>query len=615
MSNQVPEQVLDFLQVTAPFNLLTIEALDKLCKNISVIYVTQQNVNKLIELHRPGVFLIRSGEFLLTENNFDTPLSEKDLFGYREVISGKRKSLTIKTEKEGLLYCIHQERFEQLCQENQAFYAYFSKLIHERLHEYSEHSLGRSWLHRKVSHVCQRPPVSCEKNLSIAQAAAVMAEQNVSSLLVTDEQKITGILTDKDLRSRVLAPRLNLDNPVSMVMTPSPTTLSENKSIMEALVLMGKKNIHHLPIVSKHDMKPIGIISATDLFRLQKNNLLYFMGEINKAENVEDLINTCKKIPSYLSHYAKKLGDFDIASHFLSQVSDHVSQTLFDFFIEKHGAPPMRFAWMAFGSFARNEALLDSVQSNALLLERLPTETEECFFNQLTHFVCESLNRCGFRYCSQKVVASNKAFQFTPNSIKELYHSWASKPEGNSLVIARTILDSRFIFGDEALFSESQKAKEVLINNRSFLTKLTKSTRNNKIPLGLFNNFILKKTPNYKDGINIKLGGITILNNIARVISLENQCSSQSTTERLLLQNKTSLFLELDRESLAEIWRFLNRLRWRNQLGEYKNSDVISLATLSPIEQQQLKNCLKTIQQAHEYITERVKQEDLEPLV
>ncbi|WNO09657.1 putative nucleotidyltransferase substrate binding domain-containing protein [Teredinibacter sp. KSP-S5-2] len=615
MSNQVSEQVLDFLQVTAPFNLLTIEALDKLCKNISVIYVTQQNANKLIDLHRPGVFLIRSGEFLLTEHDFHTPLSEKDLFGYREVISGKRKSLTIKTEKEGLIYCIHRERFEQLCQENQPFYAYFSKLIHERLHEYSEHSLGRSWLHRKVSHVCQRPPVSCEKNISIAQAATIMAEQDVSSLLVTDEQRITGILTDKDLRSRVLAQRLNLDNPVCMVMTPSPTTLSEHKSIMEALVLMGKENIHHLPIVSKHDMKPIGIISATDLFRLQKNNLLYFMGEINKARNVEDLIKTCKKIPSYLSHYAKKLGDFDIASHFLSQVSDHVSHTLFDFFTAQYGAPSMRFAWISFGSFARNEALLDSVQSNALLIERTPSEAEEHYFNKLTQFICESLNQCGFRYCSQKVVASNKAFQFTPNSLKELYRSWISKPKGNGLVIARTILDSRFIFGDEALFSESQKARATLINNLSFLTKLAKSTRKHKIPLGLFNNFILKKTPNYKDGINIKLGGITILNNIARVISLENHCSGQSTTERLLLQNKASLFIDLDRESLAEMWRFLNRLRWRNQLGEYNNSDIISLATLSPIEQQQLKNCLKAIQQAHEYITTKLKQERLEVLL
>ena len=119
-----------------------------------------------------------------------------------------------------------------------------------------------------------------EKTRTIQQAANMMAEENVSSLLIIDPDiveddeddstPVIGIITDRDLCTRVLAEGLDPSDEVSSVMTPEVISLDHNAYVYEAMMTMLRYNVHHLPVLK--DKKPIGIIEATDIVRYESQN-------------------------------------------------------------------------------------------------------------------------------------------------------------------------------------------------------------------------------------------------------------------------------------------------------------------------------------------------------
>ena len=76
-----------------------------------------------------------------------------------------------------------------------------------------------------------------------------MSAERISSVLVTDGEVLVGILTDRDLRTRVLAAAVDPASPVSAVMTPDPATTGPDAPALEALLELVRRNIHHLPVV------------------------------------------------------------------------------------------------------------------------------------------------------------------------------------------------------------------------------------------------------------------------------------------------------------------------------------------------------------------------------
>ncbi len=125
----------------------------------------------------------------------------------------------------------------------------------------------------------------------IQQAACLMSTYRVSSLIIIDDgddSKLTGILTDRDLRNRVLAKGLNGETLIKEVMTKNPTTVSKNALIFEAMLLMSENNIHHLPVVENH--KPISMLTSTDIMRSQSLQPLLLIGQIDRQNSIETVI-------------------------------------------------------------------------------------------------------------------------------------------------------------------------------------------------------------------------------------------------------------------------------------------------------------------------------------
>jgi CBS domain-containing protein len=131
--------------------------------------------------------------------------------------------------------------------------------------------------------ICSRDldTVSYEEN--VLDAARRMRDRQVGTVIVVDDMRPVGILTDRDLTVRVLAAGLDPQaTSVSAVMTPSPTTIREDESIEAAVGYMRAGRFRRLPVVGP-DERVLGILALDDVLELVAGELAD-IGQLLKRE-------------------------------------------------------------------------------------------------------------------------------------------------------------------------------------------------------------------------------------------------------------------------------------------------------------------------------------------
>ncbi|MDK9759465.1 CBS domain-containing protein, partial [Vibrio sp. D173a] len=203
-------------------------------------------------------------------------LDEGDLFGQMGLLTNNKVRFPVKAIEDTLLYCIPESIFQELYDGYDSFADFVEVEDNARLRQaISNNSDANDLTTSKVKTLLTSDAPMIEKTRTIQQAATMMAEDNVSSLLIIDPDiveddeddstPVIGIITDRDLCTRVLAAGLDPSDEVSSVMTPEVISLDHNAYVYEAMMTMLRYNVHHLPVLK--DKKPIGIIEATDIVR------------------------------------------------------------------------------------------------------------------------------------------------------------------------------------------------------------------------------------------------------------------------------------------------------------------------------------------------------------
>jgi CBS domain-containing protein len=138
-----------------------------------------------------------------------------------------------------------------------------------------------------------------DKNVSIKQVAKLMSKNNVTSVIVTDEDKLCGIVTDCAFCTKVVAPSIDINSPISEIMTNNPVSIAHYKSGVEAMLLMANTHIRHLPIIKNKQV--VGMVTAADLLRKQSHNVVFLINEILVSNTTDELEEISKQVP--LRHF------------------------------------------------------------------------------------------------------------------------------------------------------------------------------------------------------------------------------------------------------------------------------------------------------------------------
>ncbi len=117
----------------------------------------------------------------------------------------------------------------------------------------------------RVEDVMSTPPITVDRETPIEQAAKVMDDNNISSVMVVDKDgKLVGIFTDRDLRFAVAEGKVGKGLPIHMLMTENPITISPGDLVIDAMKKMRDADIKHLPVVDEEG-KPLGMITLRDI--------------------------------------------------------------------------------------------------------------------------------------------------------------------------------------------------------------------------------------------------------------------------------------------------------------------------------------------------------------
>lgn len=125
----------------------------------------------------------------------------------------------------------------------------------------------------KVKEIMVSPVVTVDAETTIYEAAKIMGEKKIGSVVVTKDSKPIGIFTERDLLTKVIANGLDMRNTnVTIPMSSPLITVDEETSVKDAIILMAGRKIMRLPVVREE--KLVGMVTGTEIF-----NFLSFFTE------------------------------------------------------------------------------------------------------------------------------------------------------------------------------------------------------------------------------------------------------------------------------------------------------------------------------------------------
>lgn len=603
-------EIRDFIALHPPFDILDESALNSLPQKLTIRYFRQGSVFPDPTIKEKNLYIVRTGAIEL-RNQYEQlvdKLSEGDIYLADDQGSNDLKGVCV---EDTLVYLLDYKDLAILQNQFEDFYRQFNQSINERLRHAVELTQSAdmrdlSAMNLEVSGLTDRAPVIVDAATSIQDAAKIMSEQHVSSILVTDKDKLVGLLTDKDLRTRCIAKGLGYSEPVSCVMSTALETVLDKTLLSEALLLMTRNKIHHLPVMKGDE--PVGILTTSDVIRHLSANPTLIATDIYKANSVDALKKISTKLPelqlqlSLSSATAKHIGEV------FSSITDAITSRLLVLAEELYGVAPVEYVWAAGGSQARNEQTSHSDQDNALIIsDDLKPEDEE-YFKKLANFVCDGLDSCGYVYCPGDAMASNSQWRQPLKIWKNKFSRWINSPEPKALMLSSIFFDLRPVYGTFSLFKQLQDAVlEQTKNNEFFISHMVGNALTHQPPLGFFKSFVMVQDDKHKNTLDVKHRGIVPIVDIARVIALDNGIQATNTVDRLDAAFKCHAVSAEMHGNLIDALEYIGSLRIRHQAKQIRAGlspdNYLPPDELSGLEKNHLKDSfsiIKTMQQFFE---------------
>ncbi len=460
----------------------------------------------------------------------------------------------------------------------------------------------------QVRGLLNREPVLVDSEVSIREAAQEMSAENVSSILIVKNGELCGIVTDKDLRQRVLVEGLDSGLPIKTVMTTNPMSIPADTDVDSALLIMMRKNYHHLPIVD--GVKPLGLVTAGDILRAQSEHPLRLVRDIYKKNSIDELLVLSQRLPSLYERMVNLGRGVGQIGRMVTHVTDAFTVRLIQLAEQKLGPPPMAFAWVVFGSQAREEQTARTDQDNGIILERDADEDEGRYFSKLSEMVCDGLDQLGYVYCPGEVMALNVKWRVSLPRWKRYFDNWVDEPNPKSVMHSSIFFDIRCVHGESTLVDRLQEhVTKITRDNKIFLRFMASNALSHRPPLGFFRRFVQEDDGTQSEGLNLKHRGIVPIIDLVRIRALEAGIREANTFRRIEAATAAGVMNENDASSLRDALILINRIRISHQSAQMatgeKPTNFVPPEQLSPLMRRNLKAAFMLVVEAQNALEHR----------
>ncbi len=460
-----------------------------------------------------------------------------------------------------------------------------------------------------VRTLLRREPVAVAPGATIIEAAQLMREQRVSSVLVLDAGRLVGIVTDRDLRNRVLAVGLDTQHPVADIHTADPLTVDVNTTAFDAMLLMARMKLNHVPVLDGD--RVVGMVTSTDVAERHSTSAVVLAIEIYRQPDIEGLQRVTGHVRELQCNLAAADATAQASGRVITAITDAVTIRLLQLAEAQLGPPPVPFAWVAAGSQARREQTARSDQDNCMVLaDTFDEALHGAYFKALSKTVCDGLDACGYVHCPGEMMAMTDRWRQPLARWKQYFRSWTQAPEPKALMLTCVFFDLRCIYGQVSLLDELRdEALKGSQANGIFLAHMANNALQRRPPLSVFGRISSARSGEHRGTIDIKHLAIAPIVDLARIHALAGGIDAVSTDERLAAAGKGTVMSDQGSRDLREALEFLAALRIRHQARQIRDGQTpdshVRPDELSNFERAQLKDAFKVVADMQEALGQR----------
>jgi CBS domain-containing protein len=456
---------------------------------------------------------------------------------------------------------------------------------------------------RAVGGLLRAPLVICGPDTPIREVARRMTEAPATSAVVALDGGGLGILTDRDLRTRVIAAGIPVDAPVAAAMSAPAHTVGADRLGAEALVEMLDRGIRHLPVLSGAGAV-LGVVEDADLLAAEARTSFHLRAAIARAADRAALAAVARELAAATAALQQaRLGARQVmAIH--SVVIEALVRRLVELALADAGPAPAAFSWLALGSLARREATPGSDVDSALAWSGGGDDDDDdddeptvrAYASVVAREVDAGLLACGLRPDARGATAADPLLARSVDAWHRAVTSWLEDPsqEGAPILVS-VIVDSRPVWGDDAVAAGFVGARA----HPALLRRLAQLALAYRPPTGFMRGLVVEHSGRHRGRLDLKHGGLVPIVDLARWAGMSAGVTSASTPERLRAAADAGTLPAADAATLADAFDLVCGLRLDHQAQQIaageEPDDHLDPAALSPLTRTYLKEAFRAV--------------------
>ncbi len=424
--------------------------------------------------------------------------------------------------------------------------------------------------HQPVAKLIRAATVRCEPMESIREIARRMTAAGATCAIVDFRGRGFGIVTDRDIRTRIVAAGLPLTAPVSTIMTTPVFTVTPDRLAGEVLFELLERGIRHAAVVTDRGQL-VGVVEDQDLFAVQPRSWFGSRRAIARAKDIDALVEVSRKLPELVVElHAANLRALEVA-RVLSALVDALTVRVLELVVPSAGLPADGLVWVALGSQARRELTPASIARGALVCSdpTPPGWIED---------VQAALGRCGL---PGTVIARSGA-------------QWKAADLEDELTLS-VLVERRALWGTPrdplpVVHGSAQDAVLAVLARRALAYTP---------PTGFDADSVLESDGTRSDRLDIRRAAVIPIVELARWAGAAAGMHEGTTAERLLGAAAGGVLSESDARSLSEAFELAHELRIAHHMQQLsaggRPDDQLDPVTLSPLTRDQLRDVFRAV--------------------
>jgi CBS domain-containing protein len=451
-----------------------------------------------------------------------------------------------------------------------------------------------------VGNYCRREVITCAPSERLTEAAEIMRQRNISSLVVCTAGSTIGILTDRDLRNKVVARGLDPGTlTVADVMNSPLITISAAAYLFEALHLLSRHRIHRL-VVTGPAGELAGIITDSDILRVQTRSPQQLVREIEEADTLEELTGLHQRVQGLIRHLIGTGVHIRDMVRLIAHLNDRIVIRLIELLrAERFAGLTERFAFVVLGSEGRSEQTLTTDQDNALVYADDLAAADVRQLAEFSTILIDSLIAIGIPSCPGGIMAKNEPWRRSLGQWRAVLDQWFNTPTSENILNVSMFSDLRMLAGDTSL-EQALKGHVAgrLQANELYLGHMTANLLRFAVPLGWFG-WIKTERGAHSGQIDLKKSGIFAITEGVKILSLGHGVQETGTVPRIERLAERGVLGKKEADDLTASFYALVHFRLRTQVDAISNDrqpdNHITLAGLDRMEQERLKAALEGV--------------------